>query len=185
MGVNNYMEHKNVILIGFMGTGKTTISEILSNKLHCETLDTDSSIEAKTGKSIDKIFFEDGEDVFRDLESAILEELQSVRETVISTGGGIVLRKENRRQLKHMGVVFLLGARPDVIIDRLKDDIDRPLLQGSKEEKLNRINELMRERERFYRDASDFVIDTSDRSPDNIAQEILVELKRIELLELG
>ncbi|MFH1429553.1 MAG: shikimate kinase [Candidatus Margulisiibacteriota bacterium] len=162
----------NIILIGFMGTGKTAISNLLAEELGREILDTDKLIAEQAGKPISDIFSENGEPFFRELESNILKSLLIIDEKIISTGGGIILNENNRSLLKKMGRVVLLEASPQVIIDRLKGDTTRPLLQGSNAEKLSKISELLKVRQTLYEETADLIIDTSELSQENVIEEI-------------
>ncbi|MFC1478854.1 shikimate kinase [Candidatus Margulisiibacteriota bacterium] len=162
----------NIILIGFMGTGKTAISNLLSKELGREIIDTDKLITSKAGKPIADIFADDGEPHFRMLESSVLESLLEVQDKIIATGGGIILNENNRNLLKQLGKVVLLEARPQVIIDRLKGDTARPLLQGSNEEKLSKIGELLNIRQSLYEGTADLIIDTSNLSQKRVVEEI-------------
>lgn len=163
----------NIVLIGFMGTGKTVVSKLLAEQLGWSLIDTDELIVKKAGKTISQIFAEDGENVFRQLESDILVDLQHISNHIISTGGGIILKAENRQLLKIIGKVILLEASPQTIIERLKDDSSRPLLQGNSAEKLERIENLLEIRKSLYTECADLVIDTSELSPEEIAGRIV------------
>jgi len=159
-----------------MGTGKTTISQRVAQRLGWDIIDMDALIVHKAGKPISAIFAEDGENAFRDLENLCLQPLNGFQNKVISTGGGIILREKNRHLLKQLGKVFLLEASPQTIIDRLADDTSRPLLQGSNEEKLKKIEKLLSSRQLLYEETADYIIETSDQSPEDIAEEILKQL---------
>lgn len=150
----------NVVLIGFMGSGKTTFGKALADKSGMEFLDTDAYIEQQAGKSISDIFAEDGEEAFRKLETDVLMHLRdTVKNTVLATGGGMPLRIENARLLKEIGKVCYLTAAPQVIYERVKNDTGRPLLQG--EDPYGRICNLMKERKPLYERAADTIIDTN------------------------
>ena len=164
----------NIVLIGFMGSGKTTFGKALAKHMNMEFLDTDAYIEEKAGKSIPQIFVEDGEDAFRKLETEVLQYLRdSVKRTVLATGGGMPLRRENARLLKEIGKVCYLTAAPQVIYDRVKGDVNRPLLQG--EDPYGRICHLMGERRPLYEQAADVVVDANS---DNV-EEMLGRLMEI------
>ena len=164
----------NIVLIGFMGSGKTTFGKALAKHMNMEFLDTDSYIEEKAGKSIPQIFAEDGEAEFRRLETEVLQYLRdSVERTVFATGGGMPLRKENARLLKEIGKVCYLTAAPQVIYDRVKGDVNRPLLQG--EDPYGTICHLMKERQPLYEQAADVVVDANS---DNV-EEMLGRLMEI------
>lgn len=157
----------NRVLIGFMGSGKTTFGKALAEKLDMQFLDTDDYIEKQAGKSIADIFAEDGEEVFRKLETETLTYLRdNLENTVLATGGGMPLRECNARLLKETGQVFYLTAAPQVIYDRVKDSTDRPLLQG--ENPYGRICELMKERRSRYESAADVLVDTNSNDMEEI-----------------
>lgn len=165
------MSRKNVVLIGFMGSGKSTVGRKLANALNYRFLDTDALIEERGGKTIARIFAEDGEAVFRQIETELLEELSTTCDgCVLSTGGGMPLRPENAALLKKIGLVVLLDAAPEVILERLKDDTQRPLLQGANREE--KVRTLYEERLPKYRAASDCVIETENKSFYAIISEI-------------
>lgn len=161
----------NIILIGFMGTGKTEIGRRLSDFLDYSFIDTDSIMENVEGMSISAIFKEKGEPYFRNLETETIKTLSDYSKFVISTGGGIVLKEENIFMLKKLGYVILLYATPEVIVSRLRFATDRPLLQV--EDKEMKIKEILAQRDSFYNKAADFKIDTSNKTPEDIVKEIV------------
>ena len=167
---------RNIILEGFMGSGKTTVSEILADKLDLELLDTDAAIVEAEGRSINDIFEKDGEESFRDMETALLETASSehFREMVISLGGGLVLRKENRELLQKLGKVVYLRTSPETVYERVKFDDSRPLLKTA--DPLSKIREMQSERSSIYELAADCIIDTDDLTPAEIADRIIEEL---------
>ncbi len=167
---------RNIILEGFMGSGKSTVSEILSDRLGLELMDTDATIEDTEGRSISSIFREDGEEAFRDMETELLAMIAGdhLRDMVISLGGGMPVREENRKLLKESGKVVYLKATPETIYERVKGDTTRPLLQS--EDPLLRIKELLEGRSDIYDEAADLVIDTDNKTPDEICDEIIREL---------
>ena len=167
---------RNIILEGFMGSGKTTVSEILSDRLGLELMDTDATIEDTEGRNISSIFREDGEEAFRDMETELLTMIAGdhLRDMVISLGGGMPVREKNRELLKKSGKVVYLKASPETIYERVKGDTTRPLLQG--EDPLLRIKELMEGRSDVYDEAADLIIDTDNKTPDEICDEIIREL---------
>jgi shikimate dehydrogenase len=167
---------RNVILEGFMGSGKTTVSEILSEKLSLDILDTDEAIETTEGRSISDIFAEDGEEAFRDMETELLKTITDDhwRDMVISLGGGLPVREENRRLLKEAGKVIYLKVSPETVLKRLEGDDTRPLLRT--DNPLERIKELQEKRSEVYDEAADIVIDTDGKSPEEVALEILDKL---------
>ena len=166
----------NIILEGFMGSGKTTVSELLSEKLDLELIDTDEAISQAEGCSISEIFKVQGEQAFRDMETELIEMLLSehVRETVISLGGGLPVREENRALLKKCGKVIFLKASPEEVYNRIKGDTSRPLLQC--EDPLAKIRQMQEDRAAFYEEAADIIIDTDGKTPEAIVSEIIGSL---------
>jgi shikimate kinase len=168
----------NVVLIGYRGTGKTTVAVHLARRLGWESLDTDDEIESRAGRSIAEIFATAGEAAFRDLEQEVVLDLAARDRVVLALGGGAVLREKNRAALAAGGTLVWLKASRQTIENRLASDattkIRRPNLTpagGARE-----IDQLLREREPIYRECADLVIDTDDDSPEEIAEEILSQL---------
>lgn len=164
---------KNLILVGFMGTGKSTIGRELSKELGYPVLDTDNRIVADAGRSIPDIFEEEGEECFRDLETELLQDLlrQSAHKNIISTGGGIILREENRRLLRELGYVVWLVARPDTIIERTSRNRDRPLLNN--ENPAETVRALLEERTPLYRETAHLTLETTDLTFSEITTGII------------
>lgn len=160
---------KNIILTGFMGTGKTAVGKELSRLLNMRLVDVDSEIEQNRKMKISDIFKNFGEPYFRDVETEMIRKLARTKNTVISTGGGAVLRAENMEVLRETGVIFCLCADPETIISRTRDSNDRPLLNV--EDPLAKINELLTARMPFYEKAG-IVIDTNGKTPLEVAEEI-------------
>jgi shikimate kinase len=160
---------KNIILTGFMGTGKTSVGTRLAEDLDYAFVDTDSLIEADQNMSITAIFAKAGEPFFRDVESRIIDLVMQQENQVVSTGGGAVIRDENRKAFKRAGFVICLTARPEVIFDRIRSETHRPLLQTP--DPLAKIRELLDGRAKFYSQA-DVTIDTSAKSVDDVIREI-------------
>lgn len=163
---------KNIILIGFMGSGKTSAAISLSYRLRRTMVDTDKEIERLHHMTVSEIFERLGEDEFRSMETRCLERLlgRSGGE-IISTGGGLPMREENRKLLKRLGTVIYLRVKPETVCTRLEADTSRPLLQGGdKEEKVKR---LLETRGPFYESAADFIVDTDEKTTDSIVDEIL------------
>lgn len=161
----------NVILIGFMGSGKTTVGLRLSYRLRQPVIDTDKEIEREEKRSITDIFAAEGEAYFRDRETACLKKLiKDAHNQIISVGGGVPLREENRVLLHELGQVFYLRASAGTIYGRLKHDTTRPLLQGA--EPLNKIRTLLDERDDYYMEAADVVIDVDGKDFEKILGEI-------------
>ncbi|MCD8223119.1 MAG: shikimate kinase [Clostridiales bacterium] len=159
---------KNLILIGFMGAGKTSVGEAYAKKSGWPIVDTDQLIEEEAGMTISRIFAEKGETVFRETETAVMQRLLSdCDNTVISVGGGLPLREENRKILKELGTVVFLRVQKETVLKRLAGDTTRPLLQTDDVEA--RVGELLAYRNPIYAEAAHIVIDTDDRTPDEIA----------------
>ena len=166
----------NIILEGFMGSGKTTVSEILSDKLDLELLDTDQAIEEAEGRSINEIFAADGEAAFRSMETDLVNMVVSehLNQMVVSLGGGLPLREENRQLLKKAGKIVYLRTRPETVYERLKGDDTRPLLKTEDPQK--RIRELLEERGEKYETLADIIIDTDGKDASDIANEIIAAI---------
>ena len=162
----------NYVLIGFMGSGKTTFGKALAAHCGMDFLDTDEYIEQQAGKTIAQIFAEDGEEAFRQIETDTLIQLRdSLHNTVVATGGGMPLRKENARLLKEIGTVNYLTATSKEIYDRVKDDTKRPLLQTNNP--YEKICQMMKERKPKYEAACDKVIDTNSNDIEEIIGAIV------------
>ena len=162
---------KHIILTGFMGSGKTSVGIRLSYRLRRAFVDTDRLIEREQGKAISDIFAQDGEEVFRKMETQMLRKLAGLKETqIISTGGGLPVRAENRPLLKALGTVVYLKVSPETVYERLRDDTSRPLLQCA--DPLSRIRELLAAREGAYREGADVTVAVDGKSFDVILEEI-------------
>ena len=163
-------DNRNIILVGFMGTGKSTIGRKLAERLGRRHLDMDDAIEERAGKKIADIFAEDGEAAFRNLERAMVQELAGQDALVIAPGGGIVLDHANIEDFERTGVVVCLQASPEKILQRVEVESHRPLLEGG--DKVRKISELLSKRKHLY-DAIDHQIDTTDMGPDQVADRVL------------
>lgn len=160
------MKSRNIVLIGFMGSGKTTIGIKLSYRLRRVVEDTDKLIVRKTGRNISDIFEKEGEEYFRELESDVLRSLCETsnpkhNSRIISVGGGTPVREENQLLLKQLGTVVYLRLRPETVYNRLKRDTTRPLLQGDNPEE--KIRTLMEARKDAYESCADLIIDVDDK----------------------
>lgn len=164
----------NIILIGFMGTGKSAIGERLSQLLRMECMDTDVLIEGLMKTSIGKIFEEHGEKYFREVEKGMIKQVSHRRNTIISCGGGVVLDSDNVKQLKDNGKIVLLSAQPQVIYERVKDNENLPVLKGNMN--IEFIKKKMEERKGKYESAADIIVDTSYKDKEEICQEIVYKL---------
>lgn len=165
----------NLILTGFMATGKTSLGKLLAERLGRKFIDTDQKIEHDTGMTIPEIFERHGEKYFRDLERKVVEEISARKNLVIATGGGTVKDPENIRLLKNSGFIVCLTTDPEEIFRRTETRGERPLLDGG-EERLATIKKLLEERKNFYAQA-DYTIDTTDWSPLQIMNDICGKFK--------
>lgn len=171
------MKNENIIIVGFMGCGKTTVGIRLSYVLRKVIQDTDKMIENQEGKSISEIFEEDGEQHFRILETELLEKLvQTAHNQIISVGGGTPLKEENRSLMKQIGTVVYLRIQPETVYERLKDDDTRPLLQGP--DPLAKISEILNQRKAVYEDVADIVVDVDKLDMEDILDRILCALRK-------
>lgn len=164
------MKHANVILVGFMGTGKSATGRRVAARLGRRFVDMDAVIEERAGRSIPDIFAREGEAHFRGLERALVVELAARRDLVIAAGGGVVLDPENIRDFQRTGLVVCLVATPEAILKRVGHHRNRPLLEGADKER--RVKELLEKRRPLY-EAIDRQVDTTDRTPDEVAARIL------------
>ena len=164
---------ENIVIIGFMGCGKSTVGRALQLRLGYPLVDMDQVIEQRAGKSIAEIFADDGEPAFRDMETALLQELSdsAAQRQIISTGGGIVGRPQNRALLKNLGYVVWLHAPASVILARTGKNPSRPLLQT--ENPAAKIRSLMAERQPLYQETAHIMLDTTGLCSDELATGIL------------
>ncbi len=166
------MSRQNYVMIGFMGSGKTTVGQQLATEMGCRFADTDELLVHEAGRSINEIFAEEGEEGFRDRETALLRRLTANREggCVYSTGGGMILREENRRLLQQLGTVVWLQIEPETVLRRLAGNTDRPLLQG--EDRAQKVQSLMEMRRSAYEDAAMVQVQVDEKSPAEIVKII-------------
>ena len=167
----------NVILTGFMGTGKTSLGKLLATKLGRPFVDIDKKIEAEQKLSIPKIFEQFGEEHFRALEKSAVKELSERRGLVIATGGGTIKDEENLQLLKNSGVLICLTTEPEEIFNRTARRGERPVLDGGGDERLATIKKLLAERKKFY-DRADYQVDTTEWSPLQIIDDICRYLRQ-------
>lgn len=165
---------KNIVLAGFMGTGKSEVSRELSRILGWKAIDVDAEIEKSQKTTITEIFKQFGELRFRDTETEMIRIFSKSKNVIISTGGGAVLRQENMDALRENGIVVCLTAKPETILQRTSNNNDRPLLQV--EEPLKKIKELLEFRRPYYEKA-DIMVDTEGKTPLQIAEEIIEKVK--------
>ena len=168
----------NIVLIGFMGAGKSTIASMMQEAFSMEVIEMDQVIVDQQGMSIPEIFEKYGEEYFRNLETSLLKELQTGNNCIISCGGGVALREENVREMKKNGRVVLLTASPETIYERVKDSNDRPLLNGNNN--VEYIAELMEKRREKYEAAADIVIQTDGKTVLQISEELLTKLAELD-----
>lgn len=166
----------NIVLIGFMGCGKSTISSALNKTYGMDIIEMDQVIVEREGMSISEIFEVHGEAYFRNLETELLRELQHRKGVVISCGGGVPMREENVIEMKKNGKVFLLTATPETILERVKSSHDRPLLENNKN--VDFISDLMEKRRAKYEAAADMIIETDNKSEAEICEEIMSFAKK-------
>ena len=163
-----------VSLIGLPGSGKTTVGRQLSRRLRVPFLDSDTVIEQQLGCSIREFFEREGEQRFRDIEASVIDELTQSSEGVLSTGGGAVLRSENRAHLHGRTKVVYLNSSPDDLFRRLRHDKNRPLLQVA--DPLGRLRDLHTQRDPLYRETAHFQVDTGRPSVASLVNMILMQL---------
>lgn len=161
----------NIVLIGFMGSGKSTAASYLGRTNAMEIIEMDQIIAQREQMSIPEIFSVHGEEYFRNLETDLLKELQKQKNKIISCGGGAVLREENVIEMKRNGKVVLLTATPETILQRVKYDNSRPVLKNRKT--IDGIRELMEQRREKYEAAADIIIPTDSRTIPEICEEII------------
>lgn len=168
---------KNLILIGFMGAGKTTVGKLLAKEKGMRFVDTDERIVREQGESIKDLFATKGEGYFRDLETDLLKRMQTdTKCSVISVGGGMPVREENRALLRTLGCVIYLSAMKETILSRVQKDGSRPMLEG--EDLETRVERLMKEREALYRMAAHVEVRTDGRSVYQVMQVVDQETRR-------
>ena len=171
---NSHRRLANLALIGFMGTGKTSVGRLVAESLGFEFLDTDELIQSRTERSITDIFATDGEAAFRELERQTVREISTRNHTVISTGGGLPTNLENLAALKQFCLVVCLWASPEKIWERVRHQSHRPLLNDPNPQQ--KIHDLLAARKPFY-SAADVLINTDNRSAREVAQQIALQFK--------
>ena len=168
----------NIFLIGFMGAGKSTISDYLKNALAMDVVEMDQCIVERQEMSISDIFETYGEEYFRELETNLLIEMQSRSNVVVSCGGGVPMRDRTVVEMKKNGRVVLLTAKPETILERVKDNHDRPLLENNKN--VSFIADLLEKRRAKYEAAADIVVETDGKSELEICEEMIHRLREAE-----
>jgi shikimate kinase len=169
----------SLVLIGYRATGKTTVAKCLARRLGWDPVDADVEIECQAGKSIARIFAEDGEPAFRDLEAAVIADLCQQQHLVIAAGGGAPLREESRRTMRKTGQVVWLTATPETILARMNGDATTAERRPSLTDRppLEEIVQLLHRREPIYRESAHLIVDTEGRSPEQLTDEILAGLQ--------
>ena len=171
--MNNLLKGLNVYLVGMMGSGKTTVGKLLAEQLNYRFFDTDILIETITGKTIQEIFSQEGEANFRGLETQVLGEVSAYTRSVISTGGGVVLKAKNWSYLHH-GLIVWLDASVELLVKRLAEDDTRPLL---KETDLNlKLTSLLEQRKSFYEEADLHIVIGETQETQEIVREIITQI---------
>lgn len=166
--------NSNIFLVGMMGAGKTTVARLLAGRLNRTFIDSDHELEARCGVKVPVIFEFEGEEGFRNREAAVLDELTSRTGVVVATGGGAILREENRRRLAERGLVIYLRAQPYDLYMRTRHDKNRPLLMTPDPQK--RLEELFAHRDPLYREVADLVMDTGRQGVQVLVKQILSTL---------
>ncbi len=167
----------NIVLTGFMGTGKTSVGKLVARKTGMGFADTDALIEALEGKRVEDIFREKGEKYFRSLEEKVISRVSDLKGFVIATGGGAVLSADNMDNLRKRGIIFCLRAKPETVYRNIRNSPDeRPLLK--EKDMLLQINKLMEEREKYYRNAH-YIIIVDGRTAEETAEEVISIFKAI------
>ncbi len=165
------MLHKNLYLIGFMGSGKSTIAKVLASLTRADCIEMDQAIEKSRNMTISSIFEKYGEESFRDSETQLIKDLSQKENQIVSCGGGAVLRPENVAMMKNSGRIILLTASPQTIWKRVRYSTKRPILNGHMEP--DYISRLMEKRQPAYQSAADLTVNTDGKKPKAIAEEIL------------
>ncbi|MEC4983109.1 MAG: shikimate kinase [Oscillatoria sp. PMC 1068.18] len=174
--MRDLLQGLNVFLIGMMGTGKTTVGQVLAKQLGYRFFDTDILLERVAGKTINEIFAEEGEEKFRDLESKILQELSAYTRSAIATGGGIILRRQNWSYLHH-GLIVWLDVPTEILLERLREDKTRPLLQQA--DLASKLESLLEQRISLYAQADLHISITREQTPEEIADAIASKIPTV------
>ena len=165
----------NIFLIGFMGAGKSTIARTLQRELGFPLVEMDERIVQEQGMSINDIFAQYGEAHFREIESQLVVDLGKQEPSIVSCGGGVVVRPENTQNMKKSGRIVLLKASPETIFERVKNSTDRPILNGHMN--VEYLAELMEKRRALYEEAADITIQTDGKTREQICEEIIGKLR--------
>lgn len=166
---------RSIFLIGFMGAGKSTIARALQRKLGFPLIEMDERIVKEQGMSINDIFAQYGEDHFRDIESQLIVDIGKEEPSIVSCGGGVVVRPQNTQNMKEIGRIVFLKATPETIYERVKNSTDRPILNGHMN--VEYIAELMEKRRALYEAAADITIQTDGKTREQICEEIIGKMR--------
>lgn len=172
------MRKNHIFLIGFMGSGKSTVAKYLSGTYKMQQIEMDAQIEEDEGRSIASIFENEGEAYFRTLETALLKSLDPKETFVVSCGGGAAVKEENVREMKKKGRIVLLLAKPETVYERVKNSHNRPLLEGNMN--ISYIKKLMEKRQALYESAADLQVKTDGRTAEAIGEEIIKRIRKEE-----
>lgn len=167
---------KNIMLIGFMGAGKTTVSRELSKMTGKKELDMDAYIVDREGMSIADMFDKYGEEYFRKKETESLVEIMDMEDLIVSCGGGVVVKDENVEHMKKGGVIVLLTATPETTLERVKNSTDRPILNGNMN--IQFITNLMNKRKDRYLSVADIIVETDNKKVSDICKEIMDKISK-------
>jgi shikimate kinase len=170
----------NLALVGFMGTGKSSVGRLVADQLRFSFVDTDELIEAHAGKSIREIFAQEGEAAFREREREMVAKLSALKNTVIATGGGLAANEENLTSLKRHALVVCLWASPETIWERVRNQTHRPLLHDP--DPLGKIRQLLTDRQPYYRQA-DVLLNAATRSLQEVAQQVIHQFHLVRAAE--
>ncbi len=173
---------QNIVLVGFMGSGKSSIGRLVASRLRFQFIDTDRMIVDRAQAEIPELFAQHGEAGFRDLEASAIESLAPLNRSVIATGGGAILRERNRALLRDLGLVVALTATEETIFERISRNTRRPLLQT--ENPRETISRMMDARRPFYEEAAQFSVDTTNLSHAEAAEAIVGEARRVFLWQV-
>ncbi len=168
---------ENLALIGFMGTGKSSVGRLVADALHFTFLDTDHVIESRAGKTVRQIFQDEGEPAFREMERGLVEELERRKKTVIATGGGLPANEANLTSLKRHALVVCLWASPEKILERVRHQSHRPLL--NEPQPIEKIRQLLTERGPYYRQA-DVLVNTELRPLREVAGQVIHQFRLVQ-----